>query len=717
MQKVTDEVMSADAPITLTATPTRRHVLLGLGAVAGAAMLVGCGGSDSGSKAAGGDQSSAVGSATAPLPTPATFNESPLLTAQVDAGKLPKITERIPAKPYVVPHKWLSRGTYGGALRMNVPSNTDYSNAEWFYGYSMLRYLNDGRDLGPGLVEKWESNADSSVWTFTLRSGLKWSDGSPATTKDILFWWKDLVLNPDFPMDVPEECKSGKGTVAKLTATDDQTFVIAFDAPSPLTAERIAMWVNGFGCAGPSWILPSEYCKQFHATYTKGLPKDWATVLFPARCTYRLYPACPTLSGFRLAKYSEGRSLLWERNPYYYAVTPDGDQLPYIDRMVMTVVADPQVGKLQIIAGRVDISHGAFNQVDLSDVSTLMKSKEKGNYDVLLWDSGSGTGSILFFCQDYEDPKYRKLIKEAKFRQALSLAFNRGEALSAIYFKRGEITTGTASPKAIEYLATDDGKTIYKQWRDSFAAYDVEKAKAMLDDLGLIDTDGDGFREFPDKSKLTIRIDLQADAGSEHKQKDQQLVRDWKAVGINTRINPVPPVGFDDQWKLGKYMAHSNWEASDGPNHLLNPAWLIPLEFSRWAPLQGAMYNAKGTPAYTSEADVDPYKRHPPRVMPDKGGPIEKLWDLYDQSKVEPDAVKRQALVFEIIKVHMKDGPFFQGTVANSPRVVVAHNDLRNIPRRENLALNGYVNTWIHPVPAAYDPEAFYWRNPEEHSA
>ncbi len=699
--------------------PTRRQLLLGLGAAAASTILAGCGGdggSGTGGAAAGGAQSAAVGSASDPLPTPAAFHESPLLTSQVEAGDLPEVADRLPSTPYVVPHKWLTRGTYGGNLRMNVPSNTDYSNAEWFYGYSMLRYLNDGRDLGPGLVEKWTTNADTSTWTFTMRKGLRWSDGQPATTRDVEFWWNDLVLNPDFPMDAPEECKSGKGTICKLTAKDEQTFVLAFDSPSPLTAERIAMWVNGFGCAGPSWIVPFHYAKAYHATYTKGLPKDWTTVLFPAKCTYRLNPACPTLSGFMLTKYNEGRSLLWARNPYYYAVTPDGDQLPYLDRLTMTVVADPQVGKLQIIAGKVDISHGAFNQIGLSDVSTLMKSKEKGNYDVLLWDSGSGTGSILFLCQDYIDPKYRALIKNAKFRQALSIAFNRKQALAAIYFNQGEITTGTASPKAIEYLATDQGKQLYQQWRDSYTTYDVEKAKTMLDDLGLKDADGDGFREFEDGSKLTLRIDLHANADDEHKQKDAQLVRDWKAVGINTRINPVPPVGYDDVWKQGKYMAHSNWEASDGPNHLLNPTWLVPLEFSRWAPLQGSMYNTKGTPAYTSERDLDPYKRHPPRVMPDKGGPIEKLWAIYDKSKAEPDAVKRQALVFEIIKVHISDGPFFQGTVANAPRVVVVHNDLRNVPRRDNLTLKGYVNTWIHPVPAAYDPETYYWVNPDEHS-
>jgi peptide/nickel transport system substrate-binding protein len=68
-----------------------------------------------------------------------------------------------------------------------------------------------------------------------------------------------------------------------------------------------------------------------------------------------------------------------------------------------------------------------------------------------------------------------------------------------------------------------------------------------------------------------------------------------------------------------------------------------------------------------------------------------------------------------MIKIHIEHGPFFMGTVANTPRVVLAKKDLRNVPRRENLAQGGFANPWIHPTPAVYDPETFYWENPEQH--
>jgi peptide/nickel transport system substrate-binding protein len=379
-------------------------------------------------------------------------------------------------------------------------------------------------------------------------------------------------------------------------------------------------------------------------------------------------------------------------------------------------VQDPEVGKLQVSTGKVDLSYGPFDALQLADVSTLMKGRKQYGYDVLLWDSGSGTASMVYFSQDYYEPEYRKLFREPKFRQALSHAFNRKQARRAIYFDQGDATTGTISPKGLEFVSSAEGRSQYQAWRDAYVSFDPDKAKALLDQIGVVDRDDDGLRELPSGRKLRLRIELQADAGAEHVQKDTQLVRDWKAIGLDVRLNRVPPLSFNDLWAAGKYMTHSNWEAAGPPNSgLINPLWLAPTESSRWAPLQGAMYATRGTPLEKAERDVDPYKRKPPRMDPERGGPVEKLWDLIDRGATEPDAVKRQALFFEAVKVHVEFGPFYQGTVANYPVVVVVRNGLRNVPTRENLALGGNVNPWEHPTPACYDPESFYWSEPAKH--
>jgi len=662
-----------------------------------------------------------TGSAQRPLAVPKTLSESPELAAQVKAGKLPELSKRLPERPYVIPHNWVERGNYGGQLKINITETSGQTVGEYFYGFSPLRFLNDGVTIGPGVAEKWQTNADASTWTFHFRKGLKWSDGKPWTTADIMFWWKYMANYDGYSGEsVPDACKSGKGTIAKLVAVDDYTLEIRYDAPAPLTAVKVANGASGYNSFGGSWMVPAHFVKQYHPEFNPKVPKNWSSPggQWETHCDYKVNPKCPTLTGFRLSKFSDGKSLVWERNPYYYAVSRDGDQLPYIDGITMTVVIDPQVGKLQIGQGKVDYVHGPFNGLQLADVSTLKGSAERSGIDVFLWGSGSGTASMAFCNLDYKEADYRELIRKPKFRQALSLAFNRPQARRAIYFNQGQPTTGTLGPQASEFVDGPAAKQNYVRWRDSFVQYDPERAKKLLDQLGVVDSDGDGFRELPNGKKLELRIDQQADAADEHKQKDNQLVRDWKAVGLSTRVNPVPPNSYGDYWANGTYMIHSDWDASGPPNTLLNnPAWLVPIESSRWAPLQGQMYALRGTPAVHQELDVDPYKRKPPREQPKKGGPVDRLQKLLDAALLEPDDVKRQKLVFQMCKIHATEGPFFQGTVANAPVVEVANSELKNVPRLPDLAHGGMSLPWGYPTPAVYDPEVFFWSAPERHQA
>ena len=307
-------------------------------------------------------------------------------------------------------------------------------------------------------------------------------------------------------------------------------------------------------------------------------------------------------------------------------------------------------------------------------------SAERAGTEVVLWDSGSGTGSIFFFNYDYIDDDLRELIREPKFRQAVSHAFNRAAVQKSVYFNTGELTTGTHSPKASEFQINDTGAQLYQQWRDAYVEYNPDKAKQLLDELGVKDTNGDGLRELPNGKKLALRIDIQGDASVEAKSKDNQLIADLKAVGIAMTSNPIAPQAFDDQWNSGKLIAHSNWEVANVGISLIQPFWLIPVEATRWAPLEGQWYSGLGTGSNDEETDVDPWKRHPPRMDAEKDGPIAKLWDLYNRARVEPDRMKQIELVWEIEKLHISDGPFFMGCVANFPQVIVAKTGLRNVP-------------------------------------
>lgn len=196
MLYIDDDPDHRDGPATSRGVDRRRFLTVSAMA-AGAATLAACSSSGSGGGAANEkasqSDSATKGSAKEPLAKPTSLSESPLLAAQVKAGKLPPVAQRLPEQPYVVPHGWVKRGNYGGNLSMLVSDTNGYGISEWFYEYSVVRFLNEGLDVGPGVAQKWESNADTSVWTLHFRKGLRWSDGEPWTTADIMFWWNDMA--------------------------------------------------------------------------------------------------------------------------------------------------------------------------------------------------------------------------------------------------------------------------------------------------------------------------------------------------------------------------------------------------------------------------------------------------------------------------------------------------------------------------------------------
>ena len=204
----------------------------------------------------------------------------------------------------------------------------------------------------------------------------------------------------------------------------------------------------------------------------------------------------------------------------------------------------------------------------------------------------------------------------------------------------------------------------------------------------------------PDGGKLFISLDYPANTSDEHKQKNNYLVKNWKAIGVEARQNPIAPEAFTDQWQRGKLSTQTAWEVGDGPNCLVYPQWIVPIGADRWAPLEGQTYALRGTSQEDAEKNVDPFKRTPPRMDPDKGGPIEQLWEIYDRSKVEPDEMARHKLVWDITKIHVEHGPFFMGT---APQVVLNNSHLANVPKKGNLRQGGFANPWVHPTPAVYD--------------
>jgi peptide/nickel transport system substrate-binding protein len=468
------------------------------------------------------------------------------------------------------------------------------------------------------------------------------------------------------------------------------------------------MWVNGQ--IGPKWIVPSEYAKQFNPKYNS----EYADyVEHDRQIDYKITPGCPSLNAWVVTAFTEGEFSTWERNPYYYAVDTEGNQLPYVDGMDIQASPDAQFFLLQTLQGSVSWEVYTY-QLTLADIATLKEGEEAGNYEVRFWDTGSGTGMMYFWNHDYVDDKKRELYRNPKFKQAMSFAMDRPSIQRIVYYDTGTPTTGTMSPKAYEFNFNADAQAHYEKFRTVAVDYDPEKAKALLDEIGLVDADGDGFREYPDGSKLEVKVDLQADAGNEALKVLEITEKNWKDIGLNIIINQMPGAEFGPAWRAGQLEFRTNWEVGDGPDHLLFPSWVVPDETERWAPLTGQLRLQAGTDKANSEADVSPWDRTPARFNLDDEAysePMKQLHALYDEAIFTVEDLKRAELVWAMNDIHMTDGPYFLGTVCNTPRIIIVSKDLENVPTRDQLKLGGFCNPWIIPYPAITNPETFSFKN------
>jgi peptide/nickel transport system substrate-binding protein len=413
-------------------------------------------------------------------------------------------------------------------------------------------------------------------------------------------------------------------------------------------------------------------------------------------------------------KFEPGVSNTWVRNPYYYAVDTEGNQLPYIDYIDDTEIADVEVRKLTVMQGGIDYAAHIHFGASLQDVATLKDAEEEGGYEVRLFDSGSGTGRMFFWNNDPPDEDLRNLYRTPQFKRAMSHAVDREKIQKIVYYNTGIPTTGTMSPKAIEFNFNEEAQAFFEEMRTAYVEYDLDLARSLLDEINVVDSDGDGWREFPDGSPLEVRIDINGEALGEDLTILEIASEGWKEIGLNIVVNNMPEAEFGTMWAAGQGSMRTQWEVGDGPNHLVYPSWVVPNETARWSPLSGRRLQLVGTEKEDTELDTSPWDRQPPRFASSErdliGEPVWQLQQIYKEAIVEVDEMKRHAMVWDMVRIHKDDGPFYIGTVANKPQIYIVGKTLMNVPTKEELRLGGFVNPWILPSPALTNTETYSFK-------
>lgn len=641
---------------------TRRDLFKVGGTLVGGAALTGCS-----------LFSTEPGTKSSAAPVDAAAKESPMLAAQVKAGKLPPLEQRLPKSPLVV-KPFASEGKYGGTLRtgrldQNANGIQDWNSAglvEWTKAVPP--------EPQPGMAEKYEVLDGGKTYEFVLREGLKWSDGKPFTTADIKFWYEKVLLNKDLNPDFPQWMTSG-GKPGKIVVVDARTVRFVFEAPHGLLLRYMCFP----SMAGACWH-PEHYLKQFHPDYigaaqATALAKKagfdtWVDYWDEDRNDQWANPERPVLGPWRLTqKPSAAGTAAAERNPYYWKTDPSGRQLPYIDKLSW-VFLERDAFALRAANGDIDL---VAAEITYKSAPLLLRNAKDRGYKVLRWKL-DGSHNSVHVNQSHPDPVLRKLYQNIDFRAGLSHAINREEINQALLAGQGQIMHPCGTP----------GDTYFEEGMGKrFIEHDTGKANELLDKAGLTTKDADGFRLRPDGKPLLMRV-LTFPVGNTLPEVDvlQYAKKYWAQVGINLAIRNVTRELFYEEEKQGKYDL-AGYSAS-GYLWDIDPLWYVPTApETYWAPLYGL---------YTSTGGKQGLKPE---------GVAAEILALYEKMKQATDDQIRIDLGKQILRKH-DENVFVIGLARIPFQPVVASAKLTNV-------LDDTVSSFRSGTAAATEPVQLYF--------
>ncbi|MBN2048726.1 MAG: hypothetical protein JW750_12845 [Anaerolineaceae bacterium] len=634
------------------------------------------------------------------------YNEAPSLADKVAAGELPSVDERLPVNPMVLtPNAAYDQtiGVYGGNIN-TVTDNPDMSNIKmWLYD-PPIRWKADLTGYQPGMAASYEWSDDAQTFTLHFREGLKWSDGEPFTMEDLEFWWIDMATNKDvgfvtvpwYLWNTDTRDADGALTPCDVTFPTDYDMTWVCDHPIPVAPYILA---QGFWEWEPL-ITPKHYLKDFHPTYNADATFEG---LEQAR-KWWLNPDMPTMMAWHLDQVETGQWFKFSRNPFYWKVDSEGNQLPYVDTLFVEVVEDAEIRTLNLSQGKYDISfRGPGNRA--LDWPFLYEQQEAGDYTLYDgWMNGAGAYPGLLVNMDYTgghaeegltdvDIEIRDLLRNKWFRRAISVAMDREKIIDVVWDGVGEPINATISPQSWHF-ASEQGQEVFEEWAYMYTDYDPAQAAAWLDEIGMVDADGDGWRDLPSGETFQLVIDETCWAGQPVEDRAMPLVEEFleaDPVKIDTLINMIcntPDVAIRHEETAEMMIRTAHISEVDIWTY---PDWVFPLRKNRNWPMQGKFRETGG------EKGWDPYGEN-------ADGNAAKLQEIYDAAMVEPDTEKRHELFWQAItEVHIEEGPFDIGLAGDQPEPVIVKNGYHNV---QNY---GVLGPWAPATPGNTFPELWFY--------
>lgn len=605
-----------------------------------------------------------------------------MLADLVKSGKLPAVELRLPANPLIL--KPVEKvGKYGGTWRSALQGGADDAWLTRTIGYDYLvRWDLGWTTVIPCVAESWSTNADSTEYTFKLRKGMKWSDAEPFTADDIVFWMNDVLNNKELtPATGGPWAAGGKyGTAVKA---DETTVTWKFAAANGLVLVRNAT------PDGQSPVqFQAKYCKQFHKAYAdpvkldalikENKQDDWIK-LFGMKCSSVAgtpiggrwqNPQLPVLSAWVLTTPSSTKDpCRATRNPYYWKVDTEGNQLPYIDNLFYDFVTDLQALVLKAANGEVDYMDRFLNTATNKPV--YVNNAKKADISLYEETAEQMNPMVCAFNLTHKDKQMRAIFQDLNFRAGMSHAINRQEMIDVLWIGQGEPWQAAPRPTSPYY-----SEKMAKQYTE----YDVKKANEYLDKV-LPKKDAAGMRLMPDGKPLAFALEL-ANIFKEWTEAGPMLQKYWKAVGVDVTAKVLDRTLVYAHKDANEFDAMC-WTGPGGLDVILDPRWYFPFSTeSQFGMLWQYWYNK------------DVRGEEPPAAP-------KKQMELYSQLKATGDTKKQTELMKEILQIAQEQFYAF-GIVLSSSGYSIVKNNFKNVPKVMPAS-------WNYPTPGPADPPQFYF--------
>jgi peptide/nickel transport system substrate-binding protein len=500
----------------------------------------------------------------------------------------------------------------------NFPLSQEFPNVFPLIYEGLITENYDTGEVEPALAESWQFSDDKLKIVFTLREGLKWSDGQPLTVDDVVFTYNDIYFNEAIPTDVRDVLRIGESRKLPSVKKIDERRV-EFTVPEPFAP--FLRSATGYP------ILPTHSLEKSVKTKDQnGKPiflSQWG-VDTPLE---RIIVNGP----YKLERYDTSERVVFRRNPYYWRKDAQGNPQPYIERVVWQIVESTDTSLLQFRSGGLDT-------VGVSpDYFSLLKVQEKqGNFKIFNGGPTSSTSFVWFNLNKGKrngkplvNPVKSRWFNNVQFRQAVAYAIDRQTMINNTFRGLGTPQDSPISVQSPYYLSPKEGLKVYN--------YNLKKAKDLLLKAGF---------KYNDKNQLVddqgnrVRFTLLTNAGNKIREAmGSQIKQDLSKIGIQVDFTPLAWNTFTDKtsnsldWEASLMGLTGGLEPNDGANV--------------WAPEGGLhMFNQKPQPG---QPPIEGWEVAPWEAQ---------IGKLYIQAARELDEAKRKEIYAETQQITQENLPF-----------------------------------------------------------